>query len=183
MPGRPWSKRLAANLIPTVNSLREMAEGFGTISYEVWLVWLRWSGSTRGEGQPSIEREVRITPTPHVASPSAVKYRYEPAGMVRAGDMILDRIPLPKPGTEDHPTSPTSDLLTGVKPYLDRRLPANVQFVWELRGVQKGTQTLRFGIAGEPWHDGARFQWVMALKHIDPDTSRDGITRDTGAVY
>ena len=93
--------------------------------------------------------------------------------------MVLDRIALPRPGTEHLIESPTSDLLTGVKPYADKRLPPNVQFFWELRGNQPGTQPIRFGIAGEPWHDGTRFQWVMALKHIDPDGPRDGLTAET----
>ncbi len=166
-----WSRTLAGKLTPTVNRLRMLGDSFGANAYDVWLVWVAWSGARRGEGSPSVSREVQILPTPRVASPSAVRYRYEPGGFMPSGDLYLDRIPLP---TAEGGCS--RSLLLGID---TGALPHNVQFFWELRGRSDKAQVLRYAVAGEPWHDPSGVQWVIALSHITPDSTVAGVTAET----
>lgn len=154
---RPWKERLVGKFAGIANNLRGLHDSFGTAGYTVWLVWISWSGKRKGEGTPMVARELQITPTPRTASANAIRYRYQPAGITREGALVLDRIGLPDARGGGYPF----DQLRGLEGY-GKQMPANVEFIWELRPVDDGGIT-RFSLAGEPWHDAGRLQWVVSL--------------------
>lgn len=176
----PWDQSIAADLLDTVNELRGLNEEFGTRSHRVFLVWLRWTGTTRGAGEPTIDREIEIRPAPRVPDENTLRYRYLAGGATREGDLLLDEVPLPSPGTETQPGALSEDLLAGEPD--GRKLPPNIDFFYELRPVTPGARAARYTLASKPKRDHGNLQWLIWLKHRDPDSPRDGHTAAT-ATY
>ncbi len=161
-----WTTSLAGSISGVADDVRELASELGARAHTAHLVWQRWSGDSRGDGSPQIEREVELTPTPKISLAGSTRYRRGPGGSVREGDAFLGEVSLRY----------SPDLLRGEDLYRGR-LPANVEFFYELRPVPgSGGAVLRMSLAGEPVRDHERVEYRIDLQHRNPDTPMDGRT-------
>ena len=178
IPSRPFGRTTAGRLVKVANRIRGLHEQFGTRSYRVWLVWIEWPGGQRGSGEPGVLKELELLPVPRIPEEAVVRRRYSSGGAERDGDLTLDQIALPEPGTETATDAVTAELLRGEAPFEGGRIPPGVEFLYELRPTTPGATTMRFTLASEPKRDHGRLQWVVHLRHRNPDSRQDGRTAE-----
>ena len=141
----------------------------------MFLLWLRWSGSGRGEGVAHLEREVELSPAPRVREGARLPLRFTIAGADGDGDVLIDQIPL----VLADGTHVTEALLSGLDEF--GALPPNVEFLYELRPIVDGGAVRRFALGSTPGIDTERVEAVLVLKKRDPDSPADGPTAETVA--
>lgn len=154
----------------TADNLRQLATKFGIRPYRVFLVWQKWTGVERFEGDPVTLLELEILPTPEVQSLDSVAVNPLTAGMLQMGMVRVKEVS----------TSLTYEQLKGLaipgQPLLDH-IPQPFSFFYELReDGRSGVKTVRrkYRLATEPTRDAGNVQWVLTLEKISEDRNRDG---------
>lgn len=164
---------LAQDLVPVVDSIRQIASDMGLRPYRVFLVHVAWSGATRGIGQAVEVSRREILPAPEVSDMSGTSRVLEAVGMVEEGGLRLRKVTASL--TEDDLLGRTPDLLMPDGTRRDRR---NIEFFYEVVQQRPGGVTpavrrryipdsagdLRPGQAG----------WTISLKKQQQDRARDG---------
>lgn len=167
------STTLAQDLVPVVDSIRQIASDMGLRPYRVFLVHIAWAGPTRGIGQAQEVSRREILPAPEVSDMSSTSRVLESVGMVEEGGLRLRKISAAL--TEDDLLGRTPDLLMPDGTRRDRR---NVEFFYEVVQQRPGAATpaarrryvpdsaadLKPGQAG----------WSISLKKQQADRARDG---------
>lgn len=178
-----FGRSLAVDLRPLVDELRAMHSEFGLRPYRVFLVWGRWSGGARGEGQLQVRDREEILPTPLVEGMDGVSQFVRPVGLTEEGGARVKEIS----------AAWTEDLLVGLRdgyvdesPPFQRTMQRDAEFWWEVRelrprpaGLQPepregAARTRRFRVVGVPAISRDNFEWVVALEKQEYDPSREG---------
>lgn len=122
-PGRS----LVYSIAPAVDQIRQIATDLGVRPYRVYLVHVMWTGSHRGEGQPTEISRREILPTPKVSDMSSTMQVLRSMGMTEEGTISVSQISLRF--TEDDLMGKTPDL---IDPELRRTGLRNAEFFWEV---------------------------------------------------
>lgn len=191
-PGQPRTT-VAHRLTRVADRLRQLNTRFGLRSQRVFLVWTRWTGEERGEGDESVLARVELLPTPRVSDMSAIALRPWSAGMFPEGMLRVDQISagaytaenlkgltIPSEGARA-PRPPGSTPVSGT--LLEPRSSERVDFFWEIaeddRGDGQLTHRRRFRLFGEPARREGSLYWTVALEAASDELTRAGESRIT----
>lgn len=163
------STSLADRLSKRVDRLRQINARLGFRPYEVFLVWTKWDGTERGDGDQSIVCRAPLLPIPLVQDLTSLSKSKFSAGKYPTGSLRISEIS----------TCYKPDLLAGrVLPDAgEDQVPHPYQFFYEV--VEDGRhgcapERRRFNLVSEPWLDAENFQWVLVLEKTTGDMARDG---------
>lgn len=87
-----FGKTLAQKLIPTVDGIRNLSTKFGIRPYTLKVVRVRWTGSQRYEGTPTVVDEMPILPTPLIVDLSTMQEVNTPVGLDEVGTILVTEI-------------------------------------------------------------------------------------------
>lgn len=83
---------LAARLASKADQYRMRYMTMGLRPYNVFLVWTKWTGKERGEGEEVQLARVMILPSPDVTDLTAVSYASNSAGILPVGSVRLSQV-------------------------------------------------------------------------------------------
>jgi hypothetical protein len=167
-PGEAKSS-LASKLASRVDRLRQIDTRLGFRPYQVYLVWTKWDGDERGDGDQRVVCRAPLLPNPMVQSLDALNKVSSGAGRYPAGTVRVTEVS----------ATYTLEMLTG-KVLPDRpedQIPEPYQFFFEV--VEDGRHGCepdrkRFALAAEPHLDAGNFQWILVLQIMNGAMARDG---------
>jgi|HubBroStandDraft_4_1064222.scaffolds.fasta_scaffold128350_3 hypothetical protein len=181
---------LAHRLAPRVDRLRQRVVRAGLRPYRVALVWTRWAGQERGEGQERPLGRIEILPSPKVTSLDNVAYRLFSGGTLPVGSVRITEIsalytsdqlrglavPTPEFIARNDPPRPESAAC--LPPRLDDRgLPDPLDFYWEVWEDGRGddpAERMKFRLMAVPMRMAGGVQWAALLERVSVDALRDG---------
>lgn len=158
--GQTLAQKLSGNRL--ADPLRNLATRFGVRKYEVRIVRLRWNGGTRGLGDPFVEHEWLIEPTPRVLGMNELNESVEGPGVQETGSVKVDRIS----------TEYSERGLRGLD-RTEETYPVDVEVFWEITFFGDRTPIRRrFNLTSAPGR--ATFGWEVHLERAlnDRDSSR-----------
>lgn len=167
---------LANRLGPTVDRIRQIATNLGVRPYRVFLVWTRWSGSERGEGNEQEVLRVEVLPTPRVTSLDNVSFSPMHAGVLPVGSLRVDRISV---ATLPSCFPTTYDLLRGhmvPTPHEDQT-PEPFEFFYEVIEDGRGDcppVRAKYRLLSVPFRRAGKVDWTVTLERESQDNFRDG---------
>jgi len=168
------AKRSIANRLgPRVDRLRQLSTKLGLRSRRVFLVWTRFTGEDRGEGDEHVLARVEILPTPKVSDATDIKRMPFAAGILPVGSLRVSLISLQF----------TFDQLTGksVPGESARKAPGpSTDFFYEVVEDGRGDEPPhreRFRVFGFPWRDEGAVSWAVVLERCSEDFGRDGLSQ------
>jgi hypothetical protein len=185
---------LAHRLAKRVDSIRQIPTRFGLRNDRVWLVWTRYDGEYRGEGDEVEVARLEILPTPRVSDQTSIQFAPYAAGVLPNGSVRVDRIS----------AQLTEDILKGHR-IPDEATPPGApilhatDFFWEIvqddRGelppagcgdedhrltVLRGQSVVpraRYRLVSEPERRPGQIDFTCALERISEDHRYDGVSR------
>jgi hypothetical protein len=166
---------MAARLARRVDRLRQLYTRFGLRSRRVFLVWTRFTGAARGEGDEVELHRAEILPTPRVSDTTSVSRNPFSAGVLPVGSVRVDQI---SEGCF------TKDVLKGLRipplpsgePFPDLPKP-NIDFFYEVTEDGRGDDPdvrERFRLLGGPFRREGQFDFVVLLERASEDRTRTG---------
>lgn len=160
-------RSLANRLAPKADRIRQIATKLGIRPYRVFLVWVVYSASERGEGREKEIRRKEILPTPLVESLDAVARNPYAVGIVPEGSIRVSRVSV---------QSFTSDELAGRAPG-EVLIPDPYGFFYEVvedgrHGMEQHRQKYR--LSAQPMLQPDRVQWMIVLERISEDRDTKG---------
>jgi hypothetical protein len=149
--------------------LRQLNTKFGLRAKRVFLVWSRFTGQERGEGDEKMLARVELLPTPKVSDLSAVTLNPYSGGKLPVGSIRLDEVSL----------TFTMDELTGkaVPGQQARRIPEAVDFFFEVQEDGRGdnpAEIQRYRLLGVPNRREGYVGWSILLERASEDPARSG---------
>jgi hypothetical protein len=165
-------RTIAARIAPRIDRVRQIATRLGIRPYRVMLVWTRFDGAERGEGDEVEARRIEILPTPKVEDLSAVTLNPLAAGVLPMGTIRVSEVS----------ATMTSDLLNGrwVPRQHEEHLPEPYAFYYEVVEDGRGDSPAarqRYRLAAQPFLKADDVQWVLLLERVSEDAHRDGTSR------
>jgi hypothetical protein len=163
---RTLANRLGTRLVPR---LWQLNTRFGLRPYRAFLVWTRWTGEERGDGDECILRRMELIPTPKMDL-SGIAYTGSHVGRVPNGNVNMSEISL------DY----NADFLRGMwKPCgeAEEVLPEPNDFYYEVVEDDRNencNQRQKFRIAAFPFLDAEAFMWRVQLERMSEDNERSG---------
>lgn len=165
--------------VGVIDRTHQISTRLGMRPNRVYLVWARWTGAERGEGDQLILQRIEILPTPMVSDLTSVALNPYSAGKLPVGAVRIDQISAGR-YREDYlrGTLIPSDPLFG-----QAGTPINVQtedFWVEVqedgRNVPLGQQAerKRFRIFGGPFLSPCCTQYSVIVERMSEDMRRDG---------
>lgn len=179
---------LAHRLGPRVDRVRQIATKLGIRPYHVFLVWEKWSGEERGEGDENVIARLELLPTPKVESIDAISLRLYSAGVLPVGSIRVRRIS----------TLYTQDQLTGLviptQAFLKKNNPPTLtsasslpahkdhvdepyEFFWLIQEDGRGDNPplqWKYRISSTPYRKAGGVHWEVILERISEDNDRMG---------
>jgi len=184
------ARTFANRFARTADNLRQLNTSFGLRPTRVFLVWTRWSGSVRGEGEELVVRQVEILPTPKVKSLDAVTFSIFHAGTVPVGSVRLSEVSVSftYDNLVGHAMPPCDDPCAKCSksvdacgcpkepPHADQIAQPN-DFFYELAEDGRGDNPpvrQKFRPLSYPWRNAGNVEWQIMLEKIAEDRGRDG---------
>lgn len=165
---------LASRLSSTVDKARQIDARLGFRPYQVFLVWTKWEGDERGDGNEVVVARIPLTPTPKVSDLTALRQQGFSAGRTLVGDVRL---------TEVSANYPQEVLKGEIIPERgEDQVPEPYHFFYEIVEDGRhcppkgsgGDERKRFNLSAAPFLDAENFQWVLVLDKMSRDMKRDG---------
>lgn len=153
--------------------LRQLNTNFGVRPYRVFLVWEKWDGSERGEGETHPVAECELLPTPLVQTMDAVSLDPRSAGILPIGTLRISEVSIDRY---------TRDRLWGLDiPGVGRfdHIPPLYSFFYEVREDGRGDcppWRMKYRLSNEPHRMADQLMWQFAIERISEDRERDGKT-------
>lgn len=150
--------------------VRDIKTALGAREYRVALVWVRWSGGSRGHGHDDVVHTETIMPTPKVSDVGALSQELKQIGLEEVGSVTVSEI---SPSYDE-------DVLMGLGgPVTGDEIPEDITFFWEITHVRSAGRTVkrRFFPSSAPSKDSTAFQWAIRLVRSSEDRSREGYLR------
>ena len=170
------ARTLAARLAPRADRLRQLATRLGIRPYRCWLVWTRYGGEERGEGDELEIQRIELLPTPKVADLTGIQFNPYSGGVLPAGSIRVDRISCARY---------TEDILRGRvppgSPHIGQSIEEPNDFFWEITfdGRNEGG-TFRprgkYRLVGNPWLNPGNAEYAVILERISEDRSSTGLS-------
>ncbi len=155
-------------LAPTIDCVRDLYTELGLRSYQVSLVWTRWTGGERGRGNEYIVEVLPLLPTPKLSELTGLEQELKEIGLNEQGNLTVSELSLRF----------TEDLLMGRGGPLPpgQPIPPDVNFFWEVYLPEKRGSGIRrrFFPASAPSRNGGEFEWSITLKEQEGQRLRNG---------
>lgn len=176
------ANRLGVRLAPR---LRQLATRFGIRSNRVFLVWTKWNGEYRGEGDEVELARVELLPTPKVSPETSVQGQPYSAGKLPVGQLTVDLISLrfTKEMLQGK-IIPSSD--EGGNPVVAPKRASKdvreepIDFFWEIvedgRGDTPPSRD-RYRVLGEPSRNEGNVCWIATVEKSSEDRTRIGTSK------
>lgn len=162
------SRTLVNRLVSRVDRLRQRTSvRFGLRPYNVFLIWERWTGTERGEGDEIEVKRFPIVPTPKVEDLTAISLSLMSGGVLPTGSLRLTRIS----GTL------TTDMLMGKMlptPHEDH-IPEQWEFFYEIVEDGRGDPDpvrAKFRPFSVPFRRAGQVDWTIILERVSEDRDR-----------
>lgn len=189
--GRTITERLAGR----VDRIRQLNTRLGQRARRVFLVWTRFDGDERGEGNERVVRRVEILPTPRVTDASQINYRPWSGGTMPEGSIRVDeistrsftpdslrglRFPNEPYWTEFGPQVQAGEL---IDPNGDPNQPnpdPQTDFFYEVVEDGRGDaqpERERYRLLGRPWRNEEQIYFAVVLEATSQQMGRDGESR------
>lgn len=164
-PDQP-RRSLATRLAPVSDRIRQIATNLGVRPYRVFLVWTRFDGEERGDGNETILARKEILPTPKVPSLESLQEAAYSGGVLVTGTLRVERVSL---------KFTRYDLMGRDIPGVGivDQIPSNIDFFWEIemddRQRIEGDRTYptRYRIMSEPTYRAGGTSWTVTLERQD----------------
>lgn len=183
-------RTLAHRLTRIADRLRQFNTRFGIRSTRVFLVWTKWSGSRRGEGDEKLLARVEILPTPRIQGETAVRRRPYPEGVLPDGTVRLDQVSagaftknnltgLEIPGImPEAPRASRGEIVAGtvMDPKSDPRIDFFYEFLEDGRGEEFPPHE-RYRLLGEVDREEGKLYFSMNLERTSEDLDREGLSQ------
>ena len=181
-------RTLANRLGPKADRLRQLATKFGARPYRVTLVWTKWTGSSRGEGDELVIREMEILPTPKVQTLDSVSFSIFHAGTIPVGSVRLTEVSLgitydmlnghALPKQEEDPCDEVWQEWCKCKEeqHADQ-IPQPFDFFYEVCEDGRGDDPpvrQKYRLLNVPFREATKVYWSLMLEKIAEDRGRDG---------
>jgi hypothetical protein len=175
---RPLSPKEARNSLAnrlgkTVDRVRQIDARLGNRPYQVFLVWSKWEGDERGDGNQRVICRHELEPTPVVSDLTALQKRPMSVGVTLDGSVRITEVS----------TSYTADVLAGqtIPEPVEDQVPQPYDFFYEI--VEDGrhcnpAERKRFRLSTAPFLDAPNQQWILMLQKMSGDMGRDGKPQD-----
>ena len=176
------ANRLGVRLAPR---LRQLATRFGIRSTRVFLVWTRWTGEYRGEGDERELARVELLPTPKVSNDTAVQGQPYSAGKLPVGMLTVNLISLRYTremleGKVIPSNNEGANKVVAPKRASEDAREEPIDFFWELvedgRGDTPPTRD-RYRVLGDPSRDEGNVAWIATIERSSEDRTRAGMTK------
>ena len=170
--------------------MRQIATRFGVRPYRCFLVWTKWSGAERGEGDETVYARFEILPTPRLAELTGVGYRPWSSGTFPEGTIRLDRIStlftqdnlkglvIPAQLPLDYCCCPGTRDGRPIAGTLARPVTSpQTDFFWEITEDGRGDgdpERQRYRVSGRLFRDAGNVQWVALLEAASDPLTREG---------
>jgi hypothetical protein len=164
---------LIDSLSPAIDCVRDLYTQLGLRSYQVNLVWTRWTGGERGVGQEYVLAAQALLPTPKLMGLGGVQIEQKELGANEQGSVTVSEISMRY----------TEDLLMGRAGPVPEgaQIPLDVSFFWEVllpsAGAPGGIRR-RFTPSGAPERNSGKFEWSIRLTETEGARLRDGRVGD-----
>ena len=182
---------LAHRKTKIADRLRQLNTRFGLRSRRVFLVWTKWTGKERGEGQEQQYARRELLPTPKVSDATAVRRNPRMIGIMPEGGLRLTEVSagaytrdnllgtvIPAPGADQEAPRP----VPGPAVAREQGEPVSdplVDFFYEVVEDGRGddpAKRQRFRPLAEPWRREGGLCWEVDLERADQDEHRDQTT-------
>lgn len=165
--------------------IRQIGDRLGAYPYRVFLVWTRFSGSERGEGNEVEIGRIELAPAPEVQSLDGVTFSLFAAGALPIGSVRLRGVSLQytydqltgtlPPTQKQDPFAPASATAL-VSVHRDHIQEPN-DFYYEI--VEDGRndpdpKRMKFRLLSPPVIDPTSQQWILGLERTSEDPDRYG---------
>jgi len=162
-----------ARLARVADKVRQVATRLGARPYRCFLVWTRFSGEVRGEGDEIDIKRVELLPTPKVESLDAISLNAVSAGIVPVGAIKLTKVSADRY---------TFDMLNGryIPQQHEDELPEPYDFYYELHEdgrLDPDPTRQRYRLLTPPTLKGAGTEWVFSLERASEERNRQGQSR------
>lgn len=161
---------LSTKLVPVVDSIRQLATGFGMRPYRVFIIHHQWSGGRVGAGNPIEISRREILPTPRVGDMGGTNQVLHTYGLQEEGGISVDHISAKY--TEDDLMGRTPDT---TDPVQTRSGAQDVEFFWEVvenRSANPEPVRRRYVPTVAPTLGG--FGWRVSLTKQEFNRNRQG---------
>ena len=164
---RSLANRLGVRVAPR---LRQFSTKLGMRSKRVFLVWTKFDGVERGDGDEQVIARVELLPTPEVIDLSSFTYNPYSAGVLPTGSLRVDKVAI----------TYTADQLTGKAVpghEASKSIPEPFDFFYEVVEDGRGdnpSQRLRFRLLGYPDRREGDACWRLLLERASEDMARSG---------
>lgn len=153
-------RSLANRLAPTADRVRQIATRLGIRPYRCFLVWTRFSGEDRGEGDENLIARVELLPTPKVSELTSQQLLLYGAGTLPTGSLRVEKVS----------ATFTEAQLTGREipghPNL-AEIPQPFDFFYEARLDGRDLMAplpMRFRLFGQPMLAAGKVSWTLLLE-------------------
>lgn len=166
---------LLQRLAPVVDKARQIGVNLGLNSHRVFLVWTRWSGLVRGEGDEVEFARLELLPTPKVSGLDAVVLNPFSAGLLPEGSVRIDNVSVLY--TEDTLRGWRPPSMPGVR---WTEFPPDVSFFFEVFEDGRGDplpERQKYRLGSQVWHREAKIGFTFVLERISEDARRQGMSR------
>lgn len=162
-------KTLAARLGRVVDAGRAIDARLGFRPYRTFLVWMKWSGDERGEGNRVVACRSEILPTPKIDDLSGVGKSKAGAGTFGTGSIKVSEIS----------ASYTREILMGtvIPDSPESEVPQPYEFFWEvMEDDRHGPARVRhrFSVSAEPAFSAEDSGWTVMLAAQSDPPDADG---------
>ena len=157
---------VVGQLTNCVDGVRDIYTQLGARTYEVRLVWSRWTGGERGVGEEYVFHEELIQPTPLIADLAALDRELTQVGLAELGKLRVTQI------------SPRYTERTLLGQLNEVALTPDTSFYWEVsRPAHEGERAVRrrFFPASPPSYKATDFDWSIVLVRAHGDRLPDGL--------
>ena len=160
---------LISKLTGCVDAIRDLKTKLGARQYEVSLIWTKWTGGRRGDGEEYVFKETVLMPTPKIGALTSVSKQLTEVGLAESGSLTVSEI---SAGYDE-------GTLLGM---IDGHIPhADTNFYYEVRTPSRGSGCFdirrRFFPSAAPDHSEVAFAWTVNLIRAHGDRTPAGLPR------
>ncbi len=161
------SSTLAQRVMRSQDRARQKIARLGFRPYNVDLVWVKWTGTERGQGFEKVHLRVPLVPNPKLVDLSTINLSAVSTGILPIGSIRLDKIS----------GCYTSDQLYG-RLFADKGTPHPFGFYYEVYEDGRGgvAERMKFRPVATPTR--RAYGWQITLERISQDGERDGTTTE-----
>jgi hypothetical protein len=163
------ARSLVEGLAEVVDDIREIASDLGARPYTYHSVTVQWSGGEVGRGEPTVVRDVPITPTPETRE-GGIDSPLEAGGIVERGDIVLTGVSPRLTEDEIHELFGDGPQDAGCETFVEQRID----------GRDGETKRRRFVLARVPERRPTRCDWRLSLRKADGNRARSGVADGAG---